>query len=320
MPEEPEGWIEVTIQFTNADEDTRWGFVAACTEHGSPGGAEEPLLVSDSPGPSPACEACGSSTRTSIFFPQSFGMEAVVSLLEDRIRVFTTTAPGAGARVVQCSLIGKEAWGTGWMHDFPPERIGKRLWTVPPWEKAPALPAGALGIIMEPGLAFGTGKHATTRHCLQFLEEVASEHGRLPGPFLDAGCGSAILSIAAALLGAERILAVEVDPDAIPTAKKNLERNGLSGKVRLVNGPLECCRGHFAVITANLTAPVLSGCAGLLASRLAPDGLCIASGILRQERSDLSQHFLAHGLRALREKVDEEEGWTTLLLAKQPGP
>ena len=322
MAREEEGWFEATVQFTNTDEETRWNFVAACTENGALGASEEPLLVSDSPDPSPACEACGTSTRCSIFFPESLGMEAVLSVLEERIRAFTqAAAPGAGARVVQCRLIGKEAWGTGWMQDFPPERVGKRLWTVPPWDKTPSsLPAGALSIIMEPGLAFGTGKHATTRHCLQFLEEVASEHVRLPGPFLDAGCGSAILSIAGALLGAEPVLAVEVDPDAIPTAKRNLGRNGLSGRVRLLNGPLECCRGRFELIAANLTAPVLAGYAGLLASRLAPGGLCIVSGILCGEKAVILDVFATHRLHALREKRDEEEGWTTLLLKKEPGP
>jgi len=309
-------WIEATVQFINTEEEIRWDFVAECAERGALGSAEEPSCPSDSLAPSPPCEACGTSARHSIYFPESMGLEAALSLLEDRISSFAHTVPGFNARVLQCRIIQKEAWGTGWMHAFPPERMGTRLWTVPPWERNPSLPAGALPIIMEPGLAFGTGKHATTRHCLQFLEEIASEQGRLPGSFLDAGCGSAILSIGAALLGAKRLVAVEIDPDAIPTTKKNLERNGLSGKVRLVNGPLECCRGRFDLIAANLTAPVLSGYAALLPSLLKEGGRCIVSGILTPEKPAILELLRTHGLHLLGEKADEHEGWSSLLLQR----
>jgi len=201
------------------------------------------------------------------------------------------------------------------MNSFPPERIGTRLWTVPTWEHPP-LPRDAVPIIMEPGLAFGTGKHATTRHCLQFLEEIASDNHRLPRSVLDVGCGSAILSMAAAFLGAEKILALEIDPDSVSVAAKNLERNGLKGKVLLVNGPLECCRGHFELIVANLTAPVLSGYSCLLPSLLVEGGLCILSGILLAEKPGILERYRESGLDPLQEKWDGDEGWSTLVFRK----
>jgi ribosomal protein L11 methyltransferase len=243
-------------------------------------------------------------------------METVLSLLDRQISRFFRTVPDFSARVLQCRLISREEWGTNWMNTFPPERIGNRIWTVPPWEKNPSLPAGALPIIIEPGLAFGTGKHATTRHCLQFLEEIESDRGNLPEPFLDAGCGSAILSVAAGMLGSKKTLALEIDPDAIPTAAKNLQRNGLSSDVQLVNGPLECCRGRFELIAANLTASILSGYADLLASLLEEGGLCILSGILVSEKPKILELFRGSGLHPLQEKVDDSEGWSTLLFRK----
>lgn len=319
MKDPEQTWIEATIQFIDADEEKRLDFVARCTENGALGGAEDPSSSPQAPETSTGCRACGSAVLYSVFFPGSMGMETVLNVLENRVSAFCHASPGAGGKVLRCRVIEKQAWSTGWMHAFAPERVADRLWTVPPWEQSPMLPAGGIGIVIEPGLAFGTGKHATTRHCLTFLEEIASVRGGvLAGRFLDAGCGSAILSVAAALMGAERVLAVEVDPDAIPTARKTLERNGLLKRVWLVNGPLECCRGRFDLVAANLTAPVLSDYAQTLASSLDPAGLCIAAGILLAERPAILERFRAFGLIGLRERLDEEEGWCTLLLQKGP--
>ncbi len=315
-----EAWIEATIQFINASEEDRSGFVAECMELGAEGSAEAPVFVQDPQDDSKPCEACGTSTRQSVYFPNSMGIETVLGLLDRQISRFFRSIPDFSARVLQCRRIAREEWGTDWMHTFPPERMGTRLWTVPPWEKSPSLPAGALSIVIEPGLAFGTGKHATTRHCLQFLEEIASDRGSLPGSFLDAGCGSAILSIAASLLGAEKPIALEIDPEAIPAATKNLQRNNLSEEVRLVNGPLECCRGRFELIAANLTASILTGYAGLLASLLEEGGLCVLSGILVSEKPEILELFRGSGLHPLQEKVDEDEGWSTLLFQKTGRP
>jgi ribosomal protein L11 methyltransferase len=309
------GWMEATIQFLQADQESLSEFVAECMDQGAVGSAEDPVYLKDDLDGSSICEACGKSVRQNIFFPDSMGMEEILGLLETKISCFFNRLPDFGARVLQCRRIQREAWATDWMNSFPPERIGVRLWTVPTWEHPP-LPQDAIPIVMEPGLAFGTGKHATTRHCLQFLEEIASDNKRLPPSFLDVGCGSAILSIAAAFLGAEKILALEIDPDSVSVAAKNLEQNGLRGRVRLVNGPLECCRGHFELIAANLTATVLSGYSCLLPSLLAEGGLCILSGILLPEKPGILERYGESGMDPLQEKWDEDEGWSTLVFRK----
>jgi len=314
-PEEDD-WLEATVQFVQVSEEDRLAFLAECMAQGAVGSAEPPSPPPAPPDEAPVCQACGTTSKQNVYFPGSMGIEPVLGVLERQISLFLRRVPDFGARVLQCRRIRRQAWATDWMRDFPPERVGNRLWTVPPWEEGAELPPGALPILVEPGLAFGTGKHATTRHCLLFLEEVASDRGRLPGPFLDAGCGSGILSIAACLLGARRVLALEIDRDAVRAARENLARNGLAGRVRLVNGPVECCRGRFGLIAANLTAPALRGYARLLASLLERDGLCILAGMLLREKPDLLRLFQGEGLDPLQEKVDDDEGWCSLLLRK----
>ncbi len=316
-----EGWIEATLQFINAEEEARCDFVAECMDQGAVGSAEDPVPLDGIAATSQeACQACGTSTRLSLFFPDSKGMEEVLGLLERKISNFFNRVPNFSARVLQCRRVSREDWATDWRHTFPPEQVGKRLWTVPPWEESPTLPPEAIPIILEPGLAFGTGKHATTRHCLQFLEEIAADRNGLPASFLDVGCGSAILSLAAAFLGAEKILALEIDPDALPVARKNMERNRPSAQIRLVNGPPECCRGAFDLIAANLTAPVLSRYGVILPSLMPEDGLCILSGILLSEKPEILELFRKSGLHPLQEKTDTEEGWSTLLFRKTGNP
>jgi ribosomal protein L11 methyltransferase len=171
-------------------------------------------------------------------------------------------------------------------------------------------------MVLEPGQAFGTGKHATTRHCLEFLEEIAQEAGGLPPSFLDAGCGSGILSIAAVHLGATRVVGLDIDPEALSVARRNLKLNRLSGRVLLVNGSPACCRARFHLIAANLDATTLQRHRVPLWACLEQGGLAVLSGMLTEEAPGLKAAFKESGCLSVAEKKDPEEGWTSLVLKK----
>jgi ribosomal protein L11 methyltransferase len=311
------GWIETTIQFVNADEEAIGAFVAECIELGAAGSMEAPAAEDAVSGEEEACASCGTSTNVQTYFPESLGIQEVVDLLESRTRKLlgTSRSPDAHARIVRCRRIRPEDWATSWKGSFPPERVSACFWVVPPWQSGP-LPGEAISIILEPGLAFGTGKHPTTRHCLEYLEEIAEKGEGFPHSFLDIGCGSGILSIAARRLGATRVMGLDIDPDALSAACRNLELNRLSRKVFLVHGPLECCRSGFELIVANLDAKTLLKSRETLWSLPTKGGLAVLSGMLAEQAPEVRTAFEKMGFRPVAEKTDREEGWTTVLLRK----
>jgi ribosomal protein L11 methyltransferase len=310
------GWIETTLQFLDAQEDTVGAFVAECLDLGATGSVQD-AGTHEAAEEGGVCEGCGTSTLVRIYFPESLGLPEVVDLLESRIRALggTPVSPDACARVLRCRRIEPEEWATSWKGSFPPERVSRRFWVVPPWERV-ALPEDAVPIILRPGLAFGTGKHPSTRHCLELLEDISDLQESFPGSCLDVGCGSAILSIAALRLGADRVVGLDIDPDAVAVARGNLELNRLAGRIRLVNGPLECCRGGFELITANLDATTLLNYDELLWSLLMEGGFTALAGIVEGKATLVLSTYVRRGFQPLGEKKDREEGWTSFLLRK----
>jgi ribosomal protein L11 methyltransferase len=314
---EDSGWVEATVEFVDADEEAIGSFVAGCIELGAVGSMEAPVEKERAPGEDDPCGACKRVTHVQLYFPESIGIQGVSDLVGPGTRTLKGTPhyPDAPARIIQCRRIKKEDWATAWKGSFPPERASGCFWVLPPWQTTP-LPEDAVPIILEPGLAFGTGKHQTTRHCLEFLEEIARQKESFPCSCLDVGCGSGILSIAARRLGAIRVLGLDTDPDALGVAYRNLQLNRLSGQVLLVNGSLACCRARFDLITANLDATTLLRVQDGLWSLLTEGGLAVLSGVLDHERDRVVTSFQKLGFQPLREKKDLDEGWTSSLLRK----
>jgi ribosomal protein L11 methyltransferase len=169
-------------------------------------------------------------------------------------------------------------------------------------------------IIIEPGMAFGTGTHTTTRGCIEFLEEVRERVGDRGFTALDVGTGSGILAIALAHLGAREVRAIDNDPVAIEVARKNLSANGVANGVRLSGTSLSAIRRRFDVVVANLTAETVLELAGALEKKVAPRGFLILSGILREKAATVMRRFRPR-FRALKRKRSRE--WTTLLLQRK---
>ncbi|MBF0416940.1 MAG: 50S ribosomal protein L11 methyltransferase [Magnetococcales bacterium] len=202
-----------------------------------------------------------------------------------------------------------EDWAEAWKVDYQPLKVGRRLWIVPSWLTLPEEDPERLVIRMDPEMAFGSGTHATTRGCLELLESLAGEAPL--GRVLDMGSGSGILAIWAALLGAGRVLGTDLDPVAVETARRNVEVNGVAGRVTLIESA-EVPEGRFETVVANILASVLLENVSRLVAAVAQGGALILSGILREQAREIQVAFEGEGARLDRTLFIEE--WAVLLL------
>jgi ribosomal protein L11 methyltransferase len=208
--------------------------------------------------------------------------------------------------------LAEEEWAEAWKHHFPVTRIGRRIVIRPSWIDYQAAP-GDVVIHLDPGMAFGTGLHPTTRHCLEWLEELSLAGARV----LDAGAGSGILSIAAARLGAASVDAIELDPVAVEVLRENLDRNMLSDQVRVIPGDVRTAippGAEYDLVLANLIARVLVEAAEQLVAAARPGGTLVLSGIIEPYEVTVRRPYEALGARRAGRRADGE--WVTLLYQK----
>ncbi|MFZ3209226.1 MAG: 50S ribosomal protein L11 methyltransferase [Geobacteraceae bacterium] len=202
--------------------------------------------------------------------------------------------PGFSFHPPALSYLREEDWANAWKEHFKPVRIGRRLVVKPTWEEFADAP-GDIILEVDPGMAFGTGAHPTTRLCLEALEQIFDNTGPFYSPaaarptaVLDVGTGSGILGIAAAKLGAGRVVAIDIDPEAILVAEGNIRMNMVTA-VESSTTPLGLVTGSFDVVLGNILAGDLVRMAAALVDRLRSGGILILSGILaEQEESVLS--------------------------------
>jgi ribosomal protein L11 methyltransferase len=204
-------------------------------------------------------------------------------------------------------------WNCSWRRFFTPQKVGKAFWVTPPWAAAPKRLDRHV-ITIEPGLAFGTGTHATTRGCMEFIEKAVDSLGGAEFTALDVGTGSGILAIALAKLGASTVWAVDNDPAAVKVARKNVRRNGVQNKIRLQTTNLNPISYFFSIVVANLTAETILDFAHALETKVAPRGFLILSGILTSKANVIIHRFKSAGFKVAGRKREKE--WATLLLRR----
>ena len=212
----------------------------------------------------------------------------------------------------QCQALREEKWAVAWKENFKSLRVTPKMVVKPPWDKY-ARKAGELVIEIDPGMAFGTGTHPTTRMCLQVLERLIPSFAHPPS-VLDYGTGSGILAIAAQKLGARDIVAVDIDPAAIRNARKNASANRVHGQIEFRVGAGESLRRRFGIVVANLLPQEILKAADLLAGRVSLGGLLILSGILKKQKKEIASAFKIKGLRIHRSIA--ERGWMCMVLNK----
>jgi ribosomal protein L11 methyltransferase len=207
--------------------------------------------------------------------------------------------------------VREEDWANAWKEHFFAHRVGERLVIKPSWREFEGGP-GDLVVTLDPGMAFGTGLHPSTRLCLLALERAVRAGDRV----LDVGTGSGILALAAARLGAERVLAVDLDEVAVEAARANAEANGLTASVEVARGSVEAAPAGqtYDLVLANIIARVIIELAPALAARVRPGGRLVASGILALRRDEVAAALAAAGLTV--EETLEEADWVALLCAR----
>lgn len=206
------------------------------------------------------------------------------------------TAPAFRMREIE-----DQDWVRLTQSQFEPIAIGQHIWVVPSWHDTPDDP-GALVLELDPGLAFGTGSHPTTRLCMQWLEQAVR-----PGQaVLDYGCGSGILAILAAKCGARPVIGIDIDPQAVAAARQNSARN----QAEVVFGlPDDCPAGAFEIVVANILSNPLKLMAGMLCAKVKPGGHLALSGILARQADAVAEVYAPWiGLTAWQ----EHEGWVCL--------
>lgn len=218
-------------------------------------------------------------------------------------------------RPLRARTVRDAAWADAWKRYFPVLRVGRRLVLRPSWRRYRPR-ANDVVIELDPGQAFGTGQHITTRLCLEALEERL----RPDSDVLDVGAGSGVLSIAAARLGAARVDAVDVDPIAVQVAEENVARNDVGGIVRVAEGSLgeawpfrKPAAGRYDVVLANLSARIVQELARPLLASLRPDGVAIVSGIIDEREAGCRAALAAAGGRVVETRA--EENWRLFIVS-----
>ena len=221
-----------------------------------------------------------------------------------RIASATSAAGIAELPEIELEDVAEQDWVRLTQAQFDPIRVNERLWIVPSWHAAPD--ANAINLVLDPGLAYGTGSHPTTFLCLQWLSEILRGGPGTQPSVLDYGCGSGILGIAAARLGAASVLGVDIDDNALIAARDNANNNNVTLGLRHSREKLD---ERFDIVVANILTNPLCVLAPLLAGRIAPGGRIALSGILAAQAERVVAGYAP--LIPLRVGA-ERDGWVRL--------
>ncbi len=240
-------------------------------------GADQPILEPDL-GTMPVWD----KTTLTALFEQDSDMEHIQRVAED---VFKIYAPTVAFPPLQVDILENEDWTRKWIENFKPISCGERLWICPSWCDPPN--PKAVNLLLDPGLAFGTGTHPTTFLCLEWLDKQDLRGKTV----IDFGCGSGILGIAALLLGAERVIAIDIDPQALTATKDNAKRNHLSEDALECYLPADCPEFKTDILIANILAQPLYSLRDHLTTLCKDSAQIALSGILKEQAQDLNAHY-----------------------------
>ncbi len=245
------------------------------------------------------------------YFPQDGKEKKVLRSLHRYLQSLKVIVPEMSYTKIETASIPEQDWGQNWKRFFKPVQVTSRLVVKPPWSRI-QLKKNQIPINIHPGMAFGTGTHATTRLCMKALEMCLRRKGL---SVLDVGTGSGILSITAARLKASEVWGLDIDGAAIENARENVKQNSVSDIVKIRKGRIGDILKKFDVVVANIDFNNLKRMRWSLIRHLRSQGFLILSGILEGEIERLRQHYLETGYFQ-RAKITHEEEWACLTLRK----
>lgn len=291
-------WVEISIDATEASADAVANIL---TEECTGGAVLGPTFASPNAHP----------TRVAGYLPVDDRLETRLDNIRTRIKALPDLGLPLQSDEVTITWVQDEDWATAWKKHFKPVRVG-RIVVKPTWEDFTPLTEDVI-IDIDPGMAFGTGYHPTTQLCLHALQE------RIKGGevVLDVGTGSGVLAIAAAKLGAERVVGMDVDTVAVEVARENVEQAGLTDVLSIVRGDSPMAfEGEADLVVANILAQVLIDMADLLVQKVRGGGILISSGIIEQRSEEVKAAFEKRGLATIEEKRDGD--WVAIISVRTP--
>lgn len=241
-----------------------------------------------------------------IYLPAGENLSESLSAIEQKLKI-------AGISFsVNTDCIKQEDWANNWKKYFHQLNIGKKMLICPSWEKAEN-PENRAVLYLEPGMAFGTGTHATTCLCMEVMEQYVNENSTV----LDVGCGSGILALSSLLLGAESALGVDIDEKAVKTARENAERNGFKEpKIKFIEGDLtRKVNGKYNLVLANIVADVIVVLCESVSRFMSEGALFIVSGIIKESEEQVKSAFSKNNFEVIQRK--EKEGWLSFVLKQK---
>ena len=272
-------WLQIKLEI-NPDSAERYEDIlleAGCAAVTYQDSEDQPIFEPDL-GTTPLWQR----TTISGLFDTDYDMAATEAFIRE---AHSTIFKNSDFPTFSAEILEDKDWEREWMKNYHPMQFGQRLWICPSWREAPD--PNAVNLMLDPGLAFGTGTHPTTALCLEWLDAQTLEGKKVT----DYGCGSGILGIAALLLGADHVIAVDIDIQAIQATRDNLGRNKLSDDRLDAYLPESAPRAATDVLVANILAGPLVELAPTLAERVKPGGLLALSGLLIHQADEIIQAY-----------------------------
>jgi ribosomal protein L11 methyltransferase len=305
---EQEKWLKIEISAPAELMDALGNFL---TETGAQGVFQE-TPEPQSPGDFPE------STNIEIikaYFPADVRSDKRTAAVKKYLKSLREIFSDLPESELRTEIISDPDWGEQWKKYFKPIRVSSNIIVKPTWERyAPS--SRDFVIEIDPGMAFGTGQHASTRMCIEALEDIIMKDRTVSNwKVLDIGCGTGILGITAAKLGAQEVTCVDIDEKAVEIARENAAINHVEDRVRVLNQDAASIKEPRNLIIANLTAKLLLKIRQKLIHLLLPEGYLIISGIIEQDAKDIEDNFVAAPL--IRNKIITEKEWVCYVLRKE---
>jgi len=292
-------WLKITITANETISDPIADFICEQT-----GGVEQIPVI-----------AAGAAQEQIVgYLENDPNVEEKLKKITEYLAELACLASGEEKTHLETEVIPDEDWNKAWKERFKPLPITAHLVIKPTWEAYQPNP-GEKVIEMDPGMAFGTGHHASTKLALEFIEGLFHDTNKTPKTVLDVGTGTGILAMAAALFGAQEVLAIDNDPEAVVVADENIQRNGLTPTITANGVDLKDIPRQFDLVIANIIHDTLIELAASLAAHLNQNGKLIMAGILTGPQTDnIRAAYNALGLKHLETRSEGE--WSALLFTR----